>query len=737
MTIFNRKAAICLGISATALLAQTAAAQSRTADNQPAAPLPGTAANDGVADIIVTAQKRSESVQKVPIAITAVSGATLLRAGVTSTDALQNLAPGLNIAAVGSGFVSYTYVRGGGTNQVDIGADPSVAYFIDEIYIGGTAGLQADLFDIDHVEVLKGPQGTLFGRNAASGAISIVTKRPEKAFSGYARFEGGNYGDATARFGITGPLAGDSLLYRVSVGAKHDDGYTKDLAGGTNPGRLSSLGGRAQVEWRGNDVNFLVTADGLRTRNGETGQFFSTTAKSGLITPAAAATYPLPGESFYAHYYRPGFENQDLWSLSGRLEWQTPIGQLIGISAYRNNRFKRSQDYSPGTNALTLNTDERDKTFSQEVRLVSAADQRLRYVGGLYYYHGNQSLYYAQVAGPTFAAVALQNATRTDTSRLITNSYAAFGQISYDIFDKVTLIGGLRYTLDKKSDDRLLLSTIPSPAFNFTASARDKWHALTPAATAQYTFSPQVMAYFSYRQGFKSGGFQPAPAQSVAVAETPFNPEHVNSYEVGLKSTLFDRKLTFDIDAFLSKIRDQQISQTLPGAVNVVSNAGATTAKGVDISMQARPLASLRLSADMTYQRAKFDQYQTIVAGNATSFAGFTQLRSPDFTVAVGADYDFDLGNSGKISVGGRYNYRTNIYFTPNDNHTPGLFQPGYGLADTNVTYTPERGNWDLSFWMKNIGNTRYYRNVVVVGTTGLAQPGDPRTYGGSFSVRF
>ena len=697
----------------------------------------GPARDDTVGDIIVTAQKRSESVQDVPIAITAVSGDTLVRSGITGTDALQRVAPGLSVSAIGSGFVSYTYIRGGGTNQLDIGADPSVAYFIDEIYIGGTAGLQFDLFDIDHVEVLKGPQGTLFGRNAASGAISIVTKRPSSVAQGYASFEAGNYGIVLARAGLTGPLAGDSLFYRLAVGYKHNDAFVENLAEGENPGKLSSLSGRAQIEWRGDGLNFLLTADGLRARNGQTGQFLSTASKTSILTPAANALYPLPGESFYRHYYRPGFENQDLWSVSGRLEWSTPIGELTAITAYRDNRFDRSQDYTPGVDALRLVTDSRDRTFSQEVRMVSDADQRLRWVAGLFYYRAKQTMEYQQVAGSTFVVPPVRNTVRTDDHRLVTNSYAAFGQLSFDIVDDLTLIAGLRYTLDEKRSRRDL-STVPATATsNFLVNADEAWDAFTPAVTLQYDFSPDVMVYGSYRRGFKSGGFQPAPVATPAIGGTPFNPENVDAYEIGLKSALLNRTLTFNVNLFLSKIGDQQVLQTLPGAINLVSNAGATTAKGFDVSIKARPMRALRLTGDLTYQEARYDRYETLVAGVVNDFAGNSQFRSPDVSLSLSAEYDVDIGDAGRLTPAVQYSYRSKQFFTAANLSTPGLYQPGYDLADARLTYTPARGDWDLTAWVRNIGDTRYFRNIVVIGTTGLAQPGDPTTFGGSLHVRF
>jgi iron complex outermembrane receptor protein len=449
------RALLCVGVSLAALtIGSTAAAQTggpggaavpaANAGEQSAAPVgtaagnpaqdgsaaPAAPAGQGVEDIVVTAQKRSENIQRVPISITAVGGERMETLGIRNTDALQAVAPGLTVAAVGSGFVSYTYIRGAGTNQIDIGADPSVAYFIDEIYIGGTAGLQLDLFDIDHVEVLKGPQGTLFGRNAASGAISIVTKRPASTFGGYVNLEGGNYGNFVGRAGLTGPIAGTPLRYRAAVGYKRHGAFTENLASsGEDPGKLDSVSGRLQLEWVGDKATFLLTGDGMRGRNGQTNQFFSTANKAGLLNAVAAARYPLPGESFYRHYYpRNGFENQDAASVSGRLEWTTPIGDLTSITAYRHNRFRRVQEYTPGSNGYQINTDEKDDFFSQEVRLASSNSGSFRWVTGLFYYHAKQTLDAFAVAGPEFSVPAIAGTTRNDLSRITTDSYAAFGQ---------------------------------------------------------------------------------------------------------------------------------------------------------------------------------------------------------------------------------------------------------------------------------------------------------------------
>jgi iron complex outermembrane receptor protein len=225
-----------LGVSALALaVGFGATAQAQTAP----APV--------IEEVLVTAEKRAENLQRVPISLTALSSAQLTKSGITSLDAVQRYAPGLSMATVGSGFVSYTYLRGSGTNQIDSGSDPSVGFFVDEVYVTGTAGLQFDLYDVERIEVLKGPQGTLFGRNAAAGAISITTKRPKPEFGGFAQLDLGNYGWVNAEAAVTGALTADGAWrFRVAGSLKKRDAFTRNLAG-KDPGDIDSKSGRVHL----------------------------------------------------------------------------------------------------------------------------------------------------------------------------------------------------------------------------------------------------------------------------------------------------------------------------------------------------------------------------------------------------------------------------------------------------------------------------------------------------------
>ncbi|MBL8644948.1 MAG: TonB-dependent receptor [Rhodospirillaceae bacterium] len=684
----------------------------------------------GVEEIIVTAQKRAESLQDVPISIVAVSAAALEKSGVTTLDALQRLAPGLTISAVGSGFVSYTYIRGGGTNQIDTGSDPSVAYFVDEVYVGGTAGLQFDLFDIERVEVLKGPQGTLFGRNAAVGAISVTTKRPSPDFGATADIQGGKYGDFALRGSATGPLSGnDNLSYRLSAGYKRRDAYTDNLAGTGDPGDVDSLGGRAQLQYEDDGLTVLLSADGLRARNGMTNQFISTANKSGLVSAAVIPTLPT-NESFYRHYYNAvGHEDQDAASLTGRIEAETAIGTFTSISAYRRNTFDRVQDQDATlAPSFLLTSKEKDKTFSQEFRLAGEGEA-YRWLTGLYYYHGRVDQNFLVNAGPAFPTAVVQNTFATDVGRITANSYAAFAQFTYDFTDDLALTLGGRYTKDKKRNVRSVKGFLaPAP---FTVTPRDTWESFDPAVTLTFDISPDVMAYASYRQGYKSGGFQALLVATPALASTPFSPEKVDSYEVGFKSSALDRRFTLDSALFWTDITNQQILRITGTAVQTIDNAGATRTKGVDLSMALMPAPELRLDASMTYQEARFRVYQN----GTVSYAGNAQLRSPDFTGAFSAEYTVALANQAELIWRAEYTRQSRVYFDAANTQVVGIFQPGFGLLNGRITYQPQNADWSVSAWAKNLGGTTYYRNVAPSGLTGLAVPGDPFTFGLSARV--
>ena len=697
-----------------------------TSANAQSAPAEGEE-NGGLAEIIVTAQKRAESSQRVPISIAAVDAETLASAGVVTLDSVQRLTPGMTISTIGSGFASYTYIRGAGTNVFDIGADPSVAYFVDEIYQAGTSGLQPDLLDVERIEVLKGPQGTLFGRNAAAGAVSIVTKRPEAEFNAWARAGVGTHKLFEASAGVTGPLSSDDKLrFRLAAAHRERDGIVKDLTGGKNPGYLDNYSARGSLEYVGDTVTALISADIVRMRNGMTPQYITTANKASLINSVALAALPA-GEDMYHRYFNvEGYEKQNAFNLTGRLEWDLGGATLTSVSGYRKNRFWRLQDHDGSlANAWVFNNVERNRTLSQELRLSGESDT-LQWVLGGYYYDNKAFRRDQAIIGPDFAVPAFAAFPGDYSHNLDTTSYAAFGQIKFDLTDQLSIVGGARYTHDKKVSNQDSDPAGPVPRFN--AAVKRSWNSFDPAITLQFQASTNVMLYASYKQGFKSGGFQSLPA-TAALAAQPFDPEDVTAYEVGFKSQMLDRRVQFNVAGFWNEMSNQQILRLLSPTVTFVDNAGHTRAKGFDATLSVLPVKNFRIDGAMTVQKARFTKYLS----GTSDFSGNHQLRSPDFMASLSAEYTVPLGN-GEIALRGDVFHQSKVYFDGANLSLPGGFQPGYTLANAQIAFRPGQGNLEVSLWAKNLTSEKYFRNIAIQGTAGIGVPGEPLTAGMSLS---
>jgi len=693
----------------------------------------GAAAQDAgitaVEAVIVTAQKRAENLQDVPISISAVTSETLEKAGVETLDAVQRLTPGLSMSAVGSGFVSYSYIRGAGTNVIDSGSDPSVAFFVDEVYLAGTAGLQFDLLDVERIEVLKGPQGTLFGRNAAAGAISIIGKRPEGEFNAYLQADAGDYSLLAVRGGITGPLSADGAWrYRLAGAHRERGAYTENPAG-RDPGEIDTYTLKGTFEYQGENLMFRLTGDYFTSDNGMTNHFLATTNVAGVLNPAIVPTLPTD-QSFFRRYYNvDGFEKQDVFMLTARLEYQLPFATLTSITGYRDNRFERLQDQD-GTRAdgYSLASDEQDKTISQELRL-SNDGERFRWIAGLYFYHGETDRRDVIDSGPDFVVPILRNSIGRYGQNLDVKSYAIFGQATYDVTDRLSITLGGRYTRDEKTSDQ---ATDPfGPAGAYAVTLNPDWESFDPSLTLEFAATDDVMLYVSARQGFKSGGFQSLPG-SLALASTIYDPERVRAYELGAKTQWFEGRLTANAAVFLAQMDDQQILRVPTPGVTIIDNAGETRTKGVDLAFTARPTPHLRLDFNATLQEARFEQY----VSSGISFSGNSQLRSPDVTTAFAAEYTVPIG-AGDLTFRADYAYQSEIFFDAANTSAANAYQPSYSLVNGRITFAPTGSNWEVSVWGKNLGDEEYFRNIALSGPTGVGAPGDPQTFGVSISWRY
>ena len=720
----NNKSLLLTGGVAMVLAAGAAAAQEQR--------------EAGLEEVVVTAQKRVESAQNVPISIAAVDAAALESAGIGNLDELQRLTPGMTISNVGSGFVSYTYIRGAGTNVLTSDAEPSVAYYMDEVYLAGTAGLQSDLLDIERVEVLKGPQGTLFGRNAAAGAVSITTKRAEETFNSYASADVGNYGAWGVKGGVTGPLSDDQRWrYRFAVAHRERDAFTDNLSGGLDPGFLDTTTARGALEFVGEGFNVRFTADYFKAENGMTNQVASTAYAfcTDLMNAAACASLPAgslpPAADLYDAFYNVnGWEDQDTWSTTARFEWELPFATLTSISSYRDNKFDRLADYdATALNAFVLGTQQQDETFGQELRL-SDVGEKVDWIAGLYYFDSKTLRTDVILPGPAFVVPAFAALPGSYGQDLDVTSYAAFGQLTYHFTDQLGITLGGRYTRDEKQSRQ---STDPfGPVPRYTANLTPEWSSFDPALSLQYQMNPELLFYASARQGFKSGGFQ-SLAGNPTIAANVYDPEEVRSYELGMKSRWLDDRLQLNVAAFHTDIDDQQILRLPVVGVTLIDNAGKTSTDGVDIALSALATPNLRFDITATLQKARFDQY----VSNNVSFEGNHQLRSPDETVSLLGEYTVPLGAAGELVLRADYAYQSEVFFDAANSSFGGANQGSYGLVNGRITFVSADDSWDVSVYGKNLADEEYFRNVALQGRFGLAVPGDPLTYGVVFNWRY
>jgi len=683
--------------------------------------------------VIVTAQKVEESAQDVPISIDVIDSNTLEKTRVTTLRDLLELSSGLSISTTGNGFATFTYIRGAGSSVFSDDSDPSVAYFVDEVYVAGQSGLQPDLLDVERIEVLKGPQGTLFGRNASAGAISIIQKRPSETFEAWAAADIGSSELFAARGGFSGPLTSDGAWrYRVAGSHRQRNGFA-DTPFDRDPGAIETFAGRAALEYDGENLNALFTGDFFTSDNAQTHLFLSSLffdpSLCSIIEVTACATLPVRGEDFFGTFTPnlEGFQTQDTYSLTSRIEWTLPFATLTSITGYRNSEFNRVQDQDTTEfDSFVFNNFVTNKSFSQELRL-SSVGERFRWVAGLYYFDSNAIRNDRFDVGPVFPVPFLRGMSPDWNQDIDVTSYAVFGQATYEATDKLSLTVGGRYTRDEKTSNRRD-RPFGFPVY-YTLSLSPEFEAFDPMAAIDYKASENVLLYASFRQGFKSGGFQSLPS-SLAVAQVVFDPEKVKSYELGIKSQWLDNRLLVNAALFSVDITNQQLLRIPDFTATLTDNAGQSESNGIDITISALVSDRLRFDWNSTFQKARFVDY---VSG-VDDFSGNNQLRSPDVTTSLVGEYTHPIRGAGDLVFRGEHSYRSDIFFDPLNTTRAGSFQPSYSLVNARITFVPDNGNWDFSLWGKNLTDEQYFGSIALNGLDGLGAPADPLTFGASLN---
>lgn len=684
-------------------------------------------------DIIVTAQRRSENLMDVPVAISAFGGDTLATMNIDDVQALQIVTPALVYPSTGA--YAQPYIRGVGSRLLQNGLDPSVATYVDGRYISRQSAIVLDLADVQRVEVLKGPQGVLFGRNAAAGAIRIITNEVGKDREGSFRISAGNYDALTAEAVANVPL-GESFGMRISGLAAIRDPYARNLSSG-------------RKDW--DDKNLKVVRAKFRLNPGPdfdanlSLSYFRQRDNSGNDTVAVGQ---LPLTTGIAVGGITGIERDEvatnLGGLNDKRELAGEFTMRVGLGAVD---LSTTTTYADLDNILTFDGDgtsarlvdatvfEQSKTFSQEVQLASAGSGPFDWIVGGYYFRDNTDFDTTIDVGTRTVSNGIQG--------VLTRSWAVFGQGSYDITDSLSLTLGGRFSKDIKSVDlapSALAGAVTLPVTPF--SRKDSWSKFTPSAILEYSFGDSL-AYAKFARGFKSGGYN-----YPAVGQNPLNPEVLDMYELGYKGQLFDRAVRLTLSAYYYDYQDLQVARAPAegvGSVVVTENAANAELYGVDADLTWFATPDLTFNLAASWQDSKYKDYLAAAKMYRGVLNGTTQpgmvdvgfdasgerlLRAPAFSAFASVNYNLPVG-PGTVPMSVTYAYKGAYNFDfVLDPSTSVLRQNAYSLVNARIGYRPDDESWSISLWGNNLFNERYFDDVTGAGVGIRGSYGAPRTYG-------
>lgn len=735
--------------------------------------------------VVVTARRRAEKEQDVPAPISVVTGRELEAQRLYQVQDLQQTLPNVTSQFLHARQSSVS-VRGIGNNTANEGLEGSVGLYLDNVFLGRPGQAVFDLLDVEQIDLLRGPQGTLFGKNTTAGVLNITTRAPSFEREGTVEATLGNRNYRQLKAAYSAPIS-DTVAFRISAYDTHDDGWVKNLYDGQKLNEINRQGVRGQLLIKpSSDFNLRLIA--------EHNQENSTT---GTLVPYSYG--PLNRGAFNS---ATNFTNFAAWAtlqgarnvitdpnryevnindaqqakvnqnaFSAEANWSFANGyKLTSVTAWRDWRFdpKNDIDYTD-LRGITGGFKTREDQFSQEFRLASPTGGFYDYVIGAYYYHQRTSSDNRYDTGPSIQALSgnsyPNNNVLSGHGEATTDSLAAFGQSTLHLTQRFDLTGGLRFTSEKK-EGRVIQNNLAN-ASPFSAlpifSAWDSGtlnrtdDSLAGLLNAAYKFSPEVLGYASASHGEKSGGYN---VNSVASAGSAFGtdaitikPEKANSFELGLKTDWLNHRLQFNSNLFLTKIQDYQAATNVyytPGAIflSVLTNVGDVTSKGLEFDIKAKPTYNLSLNFNGAYTDARFDSgtgptpfevYNGAYGRGSQSIAGNRVNGAPKWIFNLGGQYQRFLDNGVENYVNANYAWRSETYGDINNSEYSKI--PSYGVLNLSTGWRiPQGGNgrWDFSLWVKNALDKHYFLGLTTVGSNYyVGSAGQPRTYGASLRYDF
>jgi iron complex outermembrane recepter protein len=720
-----------------------------------------------LAEIIVTAEKRSTLLERTPIAVTALSGDALQNDQARTLNDMQSLIPSFQFGSQIT--TAQLSIRGIGTQSFIPGVDAPVAVNLNGVNIARPSAVLGSLFDVSSIEVLRGPQGTLYGRNATAGTVNVSTNLPTDTLSGYARTTVGNYDDLSFEGAIGGPIVGDTLMLRVAGFSEKRGGYGQNVVTGNPVDDKDTYGGRATLVFVPSE-NFKATLIGDYSKEDDHGGALHYLGAAGLL-PLPGTTGGPPGFILFHTGTAPAnildvSEGADykflseIWGAAGVLEWSQGNLGIKSVTGYRNQKVLSFTPLDAGGSVLNnfVTVGELAHQVSEELQL-HYDTHALHATAGLYYFNEHDTASPYTVADssnylyPVFGLPPPPNPYYDDFvnlgGRIITNARAAFTEGSYEFENGFALTAGLRYSEETKhltswnSVDLTLSRVYPyNPAYPFASPPEvpvvdfptAKFTATTPKLGIQYQADPSTFLYATYAKGFKSGGFD------ISTQDPAFKPEELTSYEVGLKKLLLQDRLTVNLTAFHYDYNDLQVQQVVGFAVGTV-NAATAKVNGVEFETNYRPINSLTLSGYLSFLHARYDKFTGYDSAQpnlpSVVFNGNALSEAPDWRGHLSAEYRWSLPD-GTLALRGEGDYSSRYYFTPANLAL--LSQGAYAKANLFLSYTTH-ANWQVTGFVRNVTNKITVTNGFVLaadlGTPAVGTVAPPRTYGAELAYHF
>jgi iron complex outermembrane receptor protein len=834
--------ALLLAQAASGATPQDQAALPEPVADQPAPPVEAAPDDDAPSlglqqggDIVVTARRRAETVQDVPIAMSVIGGSTLAETGVYNVGRLTQIQPTLQFYSTNPRN-SAANIRGLGApfGLTNDGIEQGVGIYVDQVYYSRIASATFDFTDTERIEVLRGPQGTLYGKNTTAGAINISTRKP--SFTPEARVEisGGNLDFFQAKGSVSGPLVDDKVAVRLSASVTTRRGTIYNVTSDEWVNSQDNLGLRAQFLWQAADnLDFTLYGDYNRQNPKCCAQIYArygaTQRPTNRQYPALAAAFGYAPPSTDAFDRRTDLDTplqakQELGGLSLVGNLDLGAATLTSVSAWRFWNWDPSNDRDfLGLPITTVSANpSQQRQWSQELRLASNGKNTLDYVVGAFFFHQTIDTQGLQVQGPAASRfllnpgtipaglpasacatpttnacnpAVLDGLTATNEIGVKNTSAAVFGKLTWHVTDRLEIAPGLRVNYDKKSGDYMSVVTIGGAVLDCAPAAqaassitRDRCGVLSPQSyqpdfsnwnvsgdiTVSYDFAPSIHGYATYARTFKSGGINlsglPLGADNLpALGAATIDPEKVSNYELGLKTQLFDRRVTFNLAGFWTEISDYQATVT-NGQLGVLrgylANAGKVRTRGFEVDTAFRPTERFNLYVNTAFTDAKYVRFSeapcppelsggtTVAAGQTPSAPGTPGGLSPQFcdisgqrlpgiskwAFSFGAEYDIPAeiaGYDGYFYLGYDGSYRSD--FSSNPSESRYMTVNGYDLHNFRLGYKA-RDKWNVFGWLRNAFDRNYYDLLTIQsGNTGMiaGQPADPRTYGVTVSASF